>query len=213
MATWPTLGLWIDLQATKDAFGSQPADPRTSGGFTNVGAYVESVTVTRGMSRYDGAVIRYQPGSFSAVLRNDDQRFDPLDPSPTYPAGAIEPLRGLALQASWAGSHYKLFRGATDAWMPRYGLNGNTSTVVLAGIDQLGQAARFVFDNPSGIGGTGAGVLTGTWVNEALVEAPGVYWTQAWSPVNQGEATSGHQGWTGNVLGEAMKAEIGRAHV
>lgn len=216
MTSWPTLNLWADLQSTKDAMASQPADPRTSGGWTNIGAYVTSVQIQRGMSRYDGPVIRYAPGTFNATLRNDDQRFDPLDPSPTYPAGAVEPLRGLALQASWAGSHYKLWRGATDEWKPAYPVKGKTSTVQLVGIDALTQAGRFDFDNPSGVSGGGVGTVTGTWVADAILQAPQVYWQYGWSPVNQGLVTDGHQGWTGNALAEAYKAvdaELGELYV
>lgn len=205
MTTWPTLNLWADLQSTKDAVGSQPADPRTSGAWTNIGAYLTAVQVVRGMSRYDGPVIRYAPGTFSATLRNDDQRFDPLDPSPTYPAGAIEPLRGLAMQATWSGTHYKLWRGATDVWTPSYGLHGRTSTAKLDGIDYLTQAGRYEFDNPSGISGTGAPFKSGAYVNESLAMSPGVYATLGYS-TSIGELMQGHQGWTGNTLAEAMKA-------
>jgi hypothetical protein len=205
VTSWPTLNLWADLQATKDAPGSQPADPRTSGGWTNIGAYVNAVTVTRGMSRYDGPVIRYQPSSLSAQLRNDDARFDPFGSS-TYPAGVIEPTRGLAFQATWSGTHYKLWRGATDVWTPTYPLNGNAGVVKLDGIDQLTNAGRFDFDNPSGISGSGAGTLAGTIINNALVEAPGVFWSQGWSPINSGVATQGDTGWTGNVLAHVLAA-------
>jgi hypothetical protein len=216
MTTWPALNLWADLQATKDTMAGQPADPRTSGAWTNIGAYVSGVTVVRGMSRYDGPVIRYAPGTLTAQLQNADQRFDPLDPSPTYPAGAVEPLRGLALQASWSGTHYKLWRGATDVWTPTYPVNGKAAIVQLSGLDALTQAGRFDFDNPSGVSGSGAGTQTGTWISEAMVEAPQVFWQYGWSPVNQGIATPGHNGWTGNCLAEAYKAvdtELGELYL
>lgn len=213
MTTWPTLNLWADLQASKDAVISQPADPRTSGSWTNVGAYVTGCTITRGMSRYDGPVIRYAPGVFSAQLRNDDGRFDPFDSS-AYPAGAIEPLRGLAMQASWSGTHYKLWRGATDVWTPTYPANGNAGVVKLDGIDQLTQAGRFDFDNPSGISGSAGNQRTSSRIESVLAEAPGVFFSIAGA--NVGQLLQPNQGWTGNVLAQALLAidtELGEMYL
>lgn len=214
MTTWPALNLWADLQATKDSPIGQPADPRTSGGWTNIGAYVESASITRGMSRYDGPVIRYAPGTFSAQLRNDDARFDPFDSS-VYPDGAIEPLRGLAMQASWSGTHYKLWRGATDVWTPTYPLAGNAGVVKLDGIDGLTQMARWDENNPSGISGGGPGTSTGAWVNDTLAAPGGVRMTLGYT-TSDGIITSGHSGWTGNALAEAYKAvdtELGELYL
>jgi hypothetical protein len=137
VTSWPTLGLWVDFGGTL----SNPPDPATTGDWTNVGSYVQAATVQRGMSRFEGVYARYEAGTCAVDLKNSDARFDPLNGSSPY-AGQIKPRREYALQATWDGTRYSLWRGFADEWKPTYPLHGKDAKVLLRGTDGLSAFAN-----------------------------------------------------------------------
>lgn len=141
MTTWPTINVYADLASSR----SDPTDPSAGGTWSDIGPYVESVTINRGMTRYDGVIVRYQPATCQIVLKNTDGRFDPLNTSGPYASGGISyvrPVRGIAVQAVWNSVRYYLFRGGINSWTPTYPLDGNNAICTVDAMDGIGFLAR-----------------------------------------------------------------------
>lgn len=98
----------------------------TNGVWTDVSPWlVKNASITRGSSRVESPVIRYEPGTATIRLNNSDRRFDPTNLSGPYVSSGVSlvsPMRPLRIRATWNGVTYNLFRGFTDEfaidWIP-----------------------------------------------------------------------------------------------
>lgn len=105
---------------------------------TDITEFVRDISLQRGSSRVEGPVVRYEAGTATATLKNDDRRFDPTNLSGPYvSAGAteVEPMRPVRFRATWAGVTYDLWRGYVDNWALGYWKKRNYSEVVLTATD------------------------------------------------------------------------------
>lgn len=148
MTSWPALNVYADFGSSR----SDPTDPSAGGTWSDIGPYVESCTINRGVSRYDGVIVRYQPATCQLVLKNTDGRFDPLNTSGPYASGGISyvrPVRGIAVQVVWNSVRYYLFRGGINSWTPTYPNDGRNAICTVDAMDGLGFLSR-VADVASG---------------------------------------------------------------
>lgn len=89
---------------------------------------VGTMTVERGSQRFDGTLIRYEPGRLTLTLDNRDRRFDPLNISGPYAVAGVSqvtPMRAVRVRASY-GSNLVAnasFEADTFGWSP----NANTT--------------------------------------------------------------------------------------
>lgn len=118
--TLPTLTVEI-------GFASDPLDdPQT---WTDVSAYVRSVTTHRGRST---ELDTFSPGTATVVLSNRDRRFDPEHASgPNY--GNLLPNKAIRITCTYAAVSYPVFYGFVDGWPQTY--NQLDATVALTCTD------------------------------------------------------------------------------
>jgi hypothetical protein len=138
-------------------------------GWTDITRYVRSGTTARLSTRQQGPLLAYQPGSASAVLRNDDGRFDPDNATGPY-AGNLRAMIPFRARAVYASTEYHLFSGFTDSWGtagtnwgPLYSETTVSATdgfKILAGIT--------IPAVPPGAGSAGAGEDTGARITRIL---------------------------------------------
>lgn len=101
--------------------------------FADVSQWATSVSTRRGATRSDGPVLRYEAGTATVVLRNEDRRFDPSNLDGPYVAGGVTqvvPRRPIRIRAVWDGVAYPLWRGYVDDWTVEY--EGPTASTVVA---------------------------------------------------------------------------------
>ena len=87
--------------------------------YVDITPYARSFSTRRGATRADGPVLRYEAGTSTTVLRNDDRRFDPTNLSGPYVSGGVtqvQPMRSIRHRATWNGTTYELWRGYADSW-------------------------------------------------------------------------------------------------
>lgn len=87
--------------------------------FESVSSDLKSVATKRGANRTEQPAIRYESGTGSVVLKNNDREFDPTNLSgPHVNAGVtqVQPMRPIRLRATWNAVTYDLFRGFIDSW-------------------------------------------------------------------------------------------------
>lgn len=99
---------------------------------------LRTLSCQRGSSRIEGPIVRYEAGTSTALLRNDDRQYDPTNLSGPYvAAGASEvtPMRIVRYRAVWDGVVYDLWRGFADSWQLSYAKKGNYSEAVLSSTD------------------------------------------------------------------------------
>lgn len=92
--------------------------------WTDLSAYVRSFEITRGSSRYDGPLLRFEAGTATVVLSNTDFRFNPADQA--FPIGTgvyvdgngsqLRPGKWFRIKATYGGTTYTLWKGRADAW-------------------------------------------------------------------------------------------------
>jgi hypothetical protein len=63
--------------------------------FEPVSEFLSAVTITRGASRLDGPMVRYDTGNATLTLRNEDRRFDPTNLDGPYVVGSGIPTTGV----------------------------------------------------------------------------------------------------------------------
>lgn len=173
----PTVAAYINFDADPALAGFFRLDDPTYGlldrnvlargdAWADVTPYLVECSFTRGASSAGDPVLRYEAGTGSALLRNEDRRFDPTNLAGPYvtPGGRtqVEPLRVFWWQASWAGVTYDLARGLID-W--RLGYDGpSTSEAKLELTD-----AFSVLSTPQGTTAPeGGGDRTGARVHRIL---------------------------------------------
>ena len=135
--------------------------------FVDITPYARSFTTRRGATRADGPVLRYEAGTSSTVLRNDDRRFDPTNLSGPYVSAGVtqvQPMRSIRHRATWAGTTYELWRGYADSWDVGYP-DSRYSEVTLSATDAF---KVFQAYNRIAVGAAGAGEDSGTRIGRVL---------------------------------------------
>lgn len=168
--------------------------------FTDITEYVVSVHIREGATRADGPVLRYEAGTCTIVLRNDDRRFDPTNLSGPYVAGGVtqvEPMRAVRVRAVWGGVAYPLFRGFTDDWQVSYD-GPNSSYVTLTCFDAFGVFATYDRTASTAVG---AGEDTGARISRIL---DSVAWSDEDRLIDTGDETVQSTTLADNALSEML---------
>lgn len=63
--------------------------------FEPVSDFLSAATITRGATRLDGPLVRYETGNATLTLRNEDRRFDPTNLDGPYVVGSGVPTSGV----------------------------------------------------------------------------------------------------------------------
>ncbi|WP_157562662.1 hypothetical protein [Micromonospora chokoriensis] len=116
-----------------------------AGLWSDVSPWVASFSTRQGTTRVDGPVVRYEGGTASLVLRNEDRRFDPTNLGGPYVAAGVtqvEPMRAIRFRAAWGGVTYPLWEGFTDEWKVVY-TGPETSEVHLTCVDAFAVFASY----------------------------------------------------------------------
>jgi len=170
------------------------------------------ISIGRGSRRVDEPVLRYEAGTTSIVLRNDDRRFDPTNLSGPYVSGGVtqvEPMRKLWLRANWGGTAYDLFQGYIDAWDLSW-VEPSWSEVTVTATDAfkvLGNYDRIA------VGAVGTGEDSGARVNRILES---VLWPAVDRLVSTGNSTLQATTLEGDALTELFlvaDSELGELYV
>jgi len=82
---------------------------------------IKDLSTTRGSTRVESPVIRYEPGHAKVVLNNTDRRFDPTNLHGPYISvdtgkSQVTARRPLRISAEWRGTTYPVFTGYVDIW-------------------------------------------------------------------------------------------------
>lgn len=125
--------------------------------------------VTRGMSRFQGPVVRYDAGKATFRIENNDRSLDPTNLAGPYVAAGVTqvlPMVGARTRATWNGVTYDLFRGYVDAWLVNWDVAWGDVTVPCTD-------AIKVLSNYQGVAqvAAGAGEDTGARVSRVLTNA------------------------------------------
>lgn len=112
--TYPDLKLRV-------AFALDPLDPTpaTDADWTDFdvdGSVFSADIVTGKQQAFDDL----QPGTFSALLDNQDRRYDPLNPAGPY-YGNLVPGKRMQFTATYSGVEYPLYNGFVDGYRLGYG--------------------------------------------------------------------------------------------
>ena len=113
--------------------------------FTDVTQWVQRFQSRRGATRVDSPLLRYEQGTATIVLRNDDRRFDPTNlDGPYVVAGRsqVEPMRAVRIRARVGGVTYPLWRGFSDRWVVGYD-GPDSSYVTLTCVDGFAVFASY----------------------------------------------------------------------
>ncbi|MGC5019007.1 carbohydrate binding domain-containing protein [Micromonospora sp. DT47] len=135
--------------------------------FTDVSGWVTRFQTRRGATRTDSPLLRYEQGTATIVLRNDDRRFDPTNLAGPYVVAGrsqVEPMRAVRIRARINGVTYPLWRGFADKWKVGYDGPGS-SVVTLTCVD--GFAAFASYDRNESVS-AGAGEDSGARINRIL---------------------------------------------
>lgn len=168
--------------------------------WTDVTQYVVSVSSRRGATRADGPILRYEAGTATIVLSNDDRRFDPTNLDGPYVAAGVtqvEPMRAVRIRARWAGVTYPIWQGYADQWDVDYD-GPSSSTVTLTASDAFGV---FVSHDRGAISPVGAGEDTGARIDRIL---DSIDWSDEDRMIATGDTTVQETTLADNVLAELL---------
>jgi hypothetical protein len=148
------------------------SDGSGTGTLTDVTAYLRSGSIQRGSTRVDSPILRYEPGTATAVLDNRDRRFEPGNVDGPYVASGVslvKPRRVFRYRATHNSVTYNLYRGYTGNFEAHYDdLSGSDSYVVAPAVDAftiLGRISR------TAVAAVGAGEDTGARIDRILDSA------------------------------------------
>lgn len=91
--------------------------------WTDVTGDVVSVQCSRGMSRTDGPVGRYEAGKATITLTDTARTYDPTNLSGPYVSAGVTqvtPMRAVRIRALHGGVYYDVWRGFADSWTITY---------------------------------------------------------------------------------------------
>lgn len=181
--------------------------------FTDVTQFMRSASLTRGSTRVQGPVVRYEAGTATAVLRNEDRRFDPTNldgPYVTDGESEVEPMRTTRWRATWDGETYDLWRGFVDSWTFTYAKKGNYSQAVIAATDGF-KVLRA--NDLAASGAVGAGEDSGARVSRLLDAAS---WSAFDRQISDGDTTLQATTLAANTLTELFQVadtELGELYM
>lgn len=173
---------------------------------------VSSLTTRRGATRTAGPNVRYEAGTCTVVLRNEDRALDPTNLDGPYVAGGVtqvEPMRKVRIRATWDDVTYSLFWGYADGWQVTYpGLN--KSDVILTATDAMKVFAAWDRDESAS---AGAGETTGARIDRILDAAD---WPDADRIIATGDSTVQATTLANNTLTELLltaDSEMGELYI
>jgi hypothetical protein len=159
--------------------------------WTDISQYFDTggggaVSITRGSSRVESPVIRYDAGTCTIPLSNIDRRFDPTNLAGPYVAGGrtqVLPMVPVRVSATYQAVIYRLFKGTADGWLVTYTppLDSVTQLACTDGFKILGVQARKA--KASFLGG---GEDTGTRIRRILDDCG---WPSGDRSITDGDAT------------------------
>ncbi|WFE41959.1 hypothetical protein [Micromonospora sp. WMMD998] len=182
------------------------------GVWTDVTPYVVSVSTRRGATRADGPILRYEAGTATIVLRNDDRRFDPTNLDGPYVAAGdtqVKPMRAVRVRAAWASATYPLWQGYADEWRVSYD-GPNSSQVALTCSDGFSVLASH--DRGASVP-AGGGEDTGARVGRIL---DSVDWPDVDRVIAVGDSTVQETTLADNALAELLltvDSELGELYM
>lgn len=168
--------------------------------WTDVSEWVTSWRTSRGATRVAGPILRYETGTATIVLRNDDRRFDPTSLDGPYVAGGVtqvEPMRAVRIRATWDGVTYPIWQGYADEWRVAYD-GPDSSYVTLTAFDAF---AVFASYDRAAVAAVGAGEDTGARIGRIL---DSISWPDEDRLIATGDSTVQATTLASNVLTELL---------
>jgi hypothetical protein len=224
MATEPSAGmprLVVEVNFASPSSDALVFDDATRGLFdtgtlaaadewVDVTGFVRSGRITRGSTRFEGVIARYEAGTAEVLLSNADARFDPTNldgPYVTAGESQVRPMRAWRIRADG----FDLWRGFADGWDPSYPMSGKDAVCLLRGTDAVTVLAND--DRPPLGSAVGAGENTGARIARILDNAT---WPAADRDLDVGltacQATDlGQPAWAEAVL--TAETEVGELYV
>lgn len=153
--------------------------------WSDITEYVRSWSFRRGSARGDGPNLRYEAGTFSAVLNNGDRALDPTNTAGPFASGGVSLLTAMVrvrITATWDGVAYRLWTGFADAWTPDYN-SPSWSTVTLTATDAF---KVFASIERKAVAAVGGGENSGSRINRILT---GLSWPVDDRAVQLGDST------------------------
>lgn len=138
------------------AFSNNPTD--SSPTWVDISDYVESVTTRRGRQH---ELDRFETGTATVLLDNNDRRFDPSYTAGPY-YGQLLPMKRIRIRARYDGVDYPVFSGLVEGWPQEYGPDGVLAFVQLPCSDLFKSLALL------GLSGVFPSELTGARVTRVL---------------------------------------------
>jgi hypothetical protein len=170
------------------------------------------ITITRGASRADFPLIRYEAGGGALALLNLQRQYDPTNLNGPYVAGGVtqvEPMRPLLASAMWEGVDYPLIQAFIDTWALDWA-GPNWSEASAPFTDGLRTLEE---DKRQAVSAVGAGELSGARVARIL---DSVGWPADKRAIDTGSVTLQATTLEGPALAELQavaEAELGALYV
>lgn len=168
--------------------------------WTDVSEWVTSWRTSRGATRVAGPILRYETGTATIVLRNDDRRFDPTNLAGPYVSGGVtqvEPMRAVRIRTTWDGVTYPIWQGYADEWRVAYD-GPDSSYVILTAFDAF---AVFASYDRGAVAAVGAGEDTGARIGRIL---DSINWPDEDRLISTGDSTVQATTLASNVLAELL---------
>lgn len=154
--------------------------------WTDVTADVISVQCSRGMSRADGPIGRYEAGKATITLTDTTRTYDPSNLSGPYVSAGVTqvtPMRAVRIRALHAGVYYDVWRGFADSWTITYPQGNAIAMVSLQCTDAFKVLANTYL---TAIGAVGASEDSGARISRILTAAT---WPLADRVIATGDST------------------------
>lgn len=171
--------------------------------WTDITADVKSVRVTRGVSRVDGPVLRYEAGKALITLFDNSRNYDPDNLSGPYVSGGVTqvtPMRAVRVRALHNGTYYDIWRGYADSWTYEYPAP-NQTVCVLRATDGFKVLAGY---DRAATGAVGASEDSGARVGRVL---DSIGWPASDRVISVGDSTLQATTLPGNALAECQLAQ------
>jgi hypothetical protein len=180
--------------------------------WTDVTPWLRSWSFRRGASRVEGPILRYDPGTATIALNNNDGRFNPLNLAGPYVSGGrsqVRPMIPVRIGVDFGDVVYWQYTGYADGWQIDYpSANHGVATVTATDAQKvIGRALRTART------AVGAGEKPGARINRIL---DSVNWPAADRSIALGETTLQGTTLEGDAWSEMVlvqDTEIGSVYV